>query len=443
MSMKSDSSIPGPLAHKTNFLIIWWRIWFESTAILLMDMLPRTFDIIFSLSLIIFLSPILALRAIVAKLSTGKVLNAELLIGRLRTPFYRLRFGGNAPGAKWAVLLNILVGDMAFAGPRPMASDETLNLTPEQSIRFTLRPGLFSPYALRRKIGIAYDNETVSDINFYYNETIRGDVGLVARSVIGDLLAGGDMRPTPPILHFFGIDIVNTTMDEAIDWMVQRVRNSAPALVAFVNPDCLNIAFRNEKYRRVLVKAERVLPDGIGINLGCRMLDVSLLANINGTDLFPRLCERAASQGLSLFLLGAKPGVAQAVSANMRERFPSLSVAGTRDGYFKPEETESVLEEINQSNADILLVAFGAPGQELWLAEHHDRLKPCVRVGVGGLFDFYSGRMRRAPVWMREIGLEWTWRLLQEPGRMWRRYLIGNPLFLYRVWQQKKNGERL
>ncbi len=436
--MKTDPSIPGPLAHKTNFLLIWWRIWFEQAAMLLMDLLPRTFDIFLSLFLLIALAPILLVRAIVAKVSTGKVLNAEPLVGRFRTPFWRLCFGGDALGAKFAVLLNILVGDMAFAGPRPMTEEEVSRLTPEQGIRFTLRPGLFSPYRLRRKIGIAYDNETVSDINFYYSETVKGDVGLVARSVIGDLLAGGDLRPTPPVLHFFGVDIVNTTMDEAVDWMVKRVRDSAPASVAFVNPDCLNIACKNENYRQVLSAAERVLPDGIGINIGCRMLGVSLLANVNGTDLFPRLCERAAKEGLSLFLLGAKPGIAEAASLNLRERFPELRIAGVRDGFFAAEETGQIVKEINDSNADILLVAFGAPKQELWLAEHRDQLKPCVRLGVGGLFDFYSGRLPRAPVWMREIGLEWTWRLLQEPGRMWRRYLIGNPLFLYRVWMQKR-----
>ncbi len=436
--MKSDTPIPGPLARRSNIFLIWWRIWFEHAAILMMDILPRTFDILFSLFLLVFLSPLLLLRAIVAKVSTGKVFEAELLVGRFRTPFLRLRFSGKTPGARLACLSNILAGDMAFAGPRPMREDEISNLTPEQSIRFTLRPGLYSLYSLRRKIGIAYDSETVSDTDFYYSETVKGDVGLVARSLIGDMLAGGDMRPTPPILNFFGVEIVNTTMDEAVDWMVKKVRDNAASFVAFVNPDCLNIAYTQEKYRQVLSSADRVLPDGIGINIGCRMLNVSLLANINGTDLFPRLCERAATEGLSLFLFGAKPGIAQAVANNMRERLPALQFAGVRDGYFTADETDRIIEEINHSNADILLVAFGAPNQELWLAENHAKLKPCVRLGVGGLFDFYSGQMPRAPLWMREIGLEWTWRLLHEPGRLWRRYLIGNPLFLFRVWKQKR-----
>ncbi len=438
------TTIPGPLDRKTNTLLIWWRVWVETAAIPLLEVLPRGFDILLSLVLIVVFSPALVLRAMLAKSKLGKVFVTLQLIGRFRMPFSRLRFAGNTVGAELAVLFNILRGDMAFAGPRPMTEEEVLRLTPAQGIRLTLRPGLFSPYGLRRKVGIAYDSETTSDIDFYYSETVQGNAGLIARSLIGDLLAGGSLRPTPPLLHFFGIDITNTTMDEAVGWMVKRVKDNKPAFVAFVNPDCLNIACQNDQYRQVLsTLATRVLPDGIGINIGCRLLGVSLMANVNGTDLFPRLCEKSAAEGVSLFLLGSKPGVAEAVSFKMRERFPALSIAGVRDGYFKQEESRQIVEEINSSKADILLVAFGAPKQELWLAEHHHQLKTRVCLGVGGLFDFYSGRLPRAPVWMREIGLEWTWRLLQEPERMWRRYLIGNPLFLYRVWKQKRMANSL
>ena len=119
-----------------------------------------------------------------------------------------------------------------------------------------------------------------------------------------------------------------------------------------------------------------------------------------------------------------------------------LKIAGTRDGYFDPEEEKAVVDTINESGARILLVAFGAPRQEFWLECWRERLVPPVGMGVGGLFDFYSGRIPRAPVWMREIGLEWVFRLMQEPGRMWRRYIIGNPLFLFRVRQQAKYPEK-
>jgi N-acetylglucosaminyldiphosphoundecaprenol N-acetyl-beta-D-mannosaminyltransferase len=335
------------------------------------------------------------------------------------------------------VLFNIQKGDMAFAGPRPLSPEEAAALPPAASLRFCVRPGLFSPHTLRRKTGIAYEDETTLDREFYYGETARGNAGLIARAALSSLLAGTGQRVTPDRFTLLGVPIVNTTMNEAIDTIVRHARGSISQLLAFVNPDCLNIAYRRPEYHAVLNRAEAVWPDGIGIILGCRMLGLSLRENVNGTDMFPRLCERAAQENLSIYLLGARPGIAELTADNMRARFPKLQIAGARDGYFAPEEEAAVIEAINQSGAAILLVAFGAPRQELWLDRHQAQLQPRVLIGVGGLFDFYSGRIARAPVWMREIGLEWTWRLLQEPGRMWRRYIIGNPVFLYRVYRQK------
>ncbi|MBM4200531.1 MAG: WecB/TagA/CpsF family glycosyltransferase, partial [Gammaproteobacteria bacterium] len=230
----------------------------------------------------------------------------------------------------------------------------------------------------------------------------------------------------------------NTTMEESLDWLADRAAGSARSLVAFVNPDCLNIAYHNQAYRSVLRQAARVLPDGIGLRIGCNLLGVAMQANVNGTDLFPRICARAAAAGLPIFFLGARPGVADLAAENMQRQFPELRIAGTQHGYFPPEEEAGVIRKINESGARILFVAFGAPRQELWLAEHHEALVPPVRLGVGAALDFYSGRIARAPQWMREIGFEWAFRLYLEPGRMWRRYVVGNPLFLYRVWLQSR-----
>lgn len=434
--MSPRSPIPGPLGAKPN---PWrWRTArLRAVLVFWLAGLPRLFDIVLALALLLGLAPVWLLRGGWGWLNSGRLFNHEILLGRARQPFWRLRFAGDAPLADAAVLFNILKGDMAFAGPRPLDSDEAAELNAEQALRFAMRPGLFSPHRLRRQIGIAYDSEAASDAEFFYGESLRGNLGLLLRSLLGGLLAGGGQRPTPPLLHLLGVDIVNTAMDEALDWIVARVQSRQAALLAFVNPDCLNIAYRHAPYRAVLQQAARVLPDGIGIKLGCRLLGVGLKANVNGTDLFPRLCARAAQDGLSLYLLGARPGVATAAALNMQNRYPGLRIAGVRDGYFAADATGAVIADINASGADVLLVAFGAPKQELWLAEHHTQLAPPVRMGVGGLFDFYSGRIRRAPQWMREIGLEWTWRLMQEPGRMWRRYVIGNPMFLYRVWRQK------
>ncbi|MDD5272632.1 MAG: WecB/TagA/CpsF family glycosyltransferase, partial [Methylovulum sp.] len=150
--------------------------------------------------------------------------------------------------------------------------------------------------------------------------------------------------------------------------------------------------------------------------------------------------ERAAAAGHRLFLLGGLPDVAAQAAAAMQQRFPGLAVVGVQDGFFTDSEEPQVLAKINASGADIVLVGFGVPKQELWLAHYRQQLNPIICMGIGGLFDYYSGRIPRAPVWLREMGMEWAWRLLQEPGRMWRRYLIGNPLFLYRVWRQRQQG---
>ena len=425
--------IPGPLGRRTRR---WRPAWVRAAGLLSTVLgagLHRLFDVVLAAGVLVGLSPLLAVRALVARARAGAVLARTPLVGRFRTPFERLDFADTGLGRALPRLVNILRGDMSFAGPRPLARDEAAAVPADAAERFEVRPGLVSVHSLRRRTGVAYDTEAAQDREFVYTQTLRGDIGLLARSVPGMVLGGSDSRPAPPVLDFFGVPVVNTTMDEAVEWIVERARQATPSQVCFVNPDCLNIAYEHEAYRSVLRTCARVLPDGIGIHLACQLTGSRLVANVNGTDMFPRLCERIAGTDLSIFLLGARPEIAAAAAAAMQDRYPGLRVAGTQHGYFSADEEAAVIDAINASGAHVLLVAFGVPRQELWLHEHAARLRPPVRLGVGGLFDFYSGRIPRAPVWMREIGLEWVWRLLQEPGRMWRRYLVGNPLFLYRV----------
>ena len=169
-----------------------------------------------------------------------------------------------------------------------------------------------------------------------------------------------------------------------------------------------------------------------------RFADKTVVVTGGGGGIGGATCRRFAAEGARVAVFDLNTGAAEQVAENMRRRHPALIVAGVQHGYFDAAEEAAIIERINGSGARILLVAFGVPRQELWLAQHRERLRPPVRMGVGGLFDFYSGRIPRAPLWLREIGLEWAWRLAQEPGRMWRRYLIGNPLFLYRVWLQAR-----
>jgi exopolysaccharide biosynthesis WecB/TagA/CpsF family protein len=210
--------------------------------------------------------------------------------------------------------------------------------------------------------------------------------------------------------------------------------------MGFVNADCMNKCFADDEYHQTLRNMDSVYADGIGIRLAAQMFGNGVKDNINGTDLFPLLCERLSGTSHEIFLLGAKKGVAESTAKNMQRQYPGLKIAGYQHGYFTKEETARVINDINVSGANVLLVAMGAPRQEEWIANNRHALNPNILMGVGGLFDFYSGRISRAPVWLREVGLEWFWRLLQEPRRMWRRYVIGNPLFLYRAWQQKRRN---
>lgn len=441
--VKDTLKIPGPLGasrHSRSLAAVRRSLY--PVKVLAGAVAPRAVDLVVSSALIALLSPLLLVRALWSRHQAGAVLDATEVIGRHQAPFQRLAFAGTGALRGLAVWLNVLRGDMAIVGPRPLSAEEAVTVPVEDLVRFSVRPGLVSPFGIRSRVGIAHERESAMDRDLVYAQTLKGDVGLAARSVVSAALGGGTPRETPPILNFFGIPVVNTTMSEAVDWVLDRARAGRFSLMAFVNPDCLNIAWRNAEYRSVLLASDRVLPDGIGIHIGCRMLGQSLRANVNGTDMFPLLCESAARHEIPMYLLGARPGVAQAAADNMMARYPGLRIVGTRDGYFGADEEEMVVDAINRSGARILLVAFGAPRQELWLQRWRDRLAPVVGMGVGGLFDFYSGRIPRAPAWMRELGLEWMFRLMQEPGRMWRRYVIGNPLFLFRVWRQARQPEK-
>jgi len=227
-------------------------------------------------------------------------------------------------------------------------------------------------------------------------------------------------------------------MNEAIMLLKNSIQSKMKTQISFVNPDCFNKIFSDKEYYNVLQSSDLLFPDGIGVNIACKILDTPLKENINGTDMLPFLCEMAVENNSSIFLLGGKPGVPEDMRSNLLKKFPQLNIAGLNNGYFDKEtEREYIIDKINGSNADILLVAFGAPLQEKWIFENKEQLNCNVLMGVGGLFDFFSGNIPRAPKWMREIGLEWLFRLMQEPKRMWKRYIIGNPLFIFRVLRWK------
>jgi len=218
--------------------------------------------------------------------------------------------------------------------------------------------------------------------------------------------------------------------DEATQFMLPQILERQISRIFFANAHTMVTASRNAALKRALERSNLLLADGSGVLWGSRIMGKPLTYNLNGTDLVPALCRDGASEGLSIYLLGSKPGVAESAANNLLSAYPGLSIVGIHNGYFDPSETESVLESIRAANPHLLLVAMGVPTQELWIDKYSSQLPGIACMGVGGLLDFLSNRVPRAPYWVRSLGMEWVWRLAIEPSRLWRRYLIGNLVFL-------------
>lgn len=330
------------------------------------------------------------------------------------------------------LLWNVVRGELAWAGPAPRGQHR-LDLRREETRRIvSVRPGLVCRWRVQQQTSIAYGTQVQTDLEFVNNWSAKGNLGLIVRAALSALYGrSNDARAA--VSEILGLPIDNLSLGEAVDRIATPSGESAARQVSFLNADCVNRAMRDRDYRRVLIGSDLRLGDGVGLRIGGRILRSEIRENVNGTDLFPRLCRRLETEQKSIYLLGGKPGIAAAVADWIRTHYPRLRVAGTRHGYFDRDAEPEIIEDINRSGASILLVAFGAPLQEKWISRNLQQLRVDAALGVGGLFDFYSGRIPRAPEWLRELGLEWTFRLYQEPGRMWRRYLVGNFVFLARV----------
>lgn len=245
--------------------------------------------------------------------------------------------------------------------------------------------------------------------------------------VAADALDRGTMT------FLFGLPLVNCARRAAAKAIVARAAANRPSVIQFVNAHCINMMRTNPAYARALSHADTLLPDGSGIALAAKMAGRRIAENLNGTDLFPEVCAEAAASGQGMFLLGSKPGIAATVAAAMRRSHYGLCIAGAYHGYAPTDYDACIIEAINTSGASILLVGMGVPQQELWIAKYRSQLTVPVILGVGGLFDYYAGSIPRAPLFMRRAGVEWVWRLMQEPLRLGRRYLMGNPAFIVRA----------
>jgi alpha-1,3-mannosyltransferase len=213
-------------------------------------------------------------------------------------------------------------------------------------------------------------------------------------------------------------------------------------MVAFANAHALNVASTNMRYRQVL-QTSAVVNDGIGIDAASRILfGSSFPHNLNGSDFTPHYLT-ATKHDFRIFLLGGLPGVAEKAAQRLSEICPRHSIVGVRDGFFEPHENAAVVDEIRASKANLILVAMGIPVQEFWLAENLEQTGCQVGFAVGALFDFLAGKFPRAPSWIQSIRFEWVYRFAIEPRRLFRRYIVGNPVFLFRVIVQWWSGARV
>jgi exopolysaccharide biosynthesis WecB/TagA/CpsF family protein len=249
-------------------------------------------------------------------------------------------------------------------------------------------------------------------------------------------LAGGILRLVAdrvPEIEILGVRYARLAPADALERAEKLYERDEPAWVAVENVHGLNIAWSDPSFRAVLARADLVLNDGKGVMLAAMLQSRPFPADLNGNLFTPLLLQRAAERRWPVYFLGADPGVAEAAAEVLRGRLPALEVAGCRHGFISPGEEDDVVATVQRSGAGLLLVGMGNPLQERWLDANIARTGARLGLGVGAFFDFQSGKVARAPAWMNRAGIEWLHRLGQEPGRLWRRYLVGNPLFLWRV----------
>jgi N-acetylglucosaminyldiphosphoundecaprenol N-acetyl-beta-D-mannosaminyltransferase len=259
----------------------------------------------------------------------------------------------------------------------------------------------------------------------------------------GEQAAAKAAAPEPAVVSVLGVRVANATLDEAAATIASLIDARLPSCQAiyFVNAHTLNLATAAPDYRRLLNRAYRVYGDGTGVRWAARGLGVRMRDNVNGTDLMPHLFCSTAERGYRYFLLGADPESICRAAATAREWFAGWRQVGFHHGYLRPEEMPRIVTTINAAAPDLLLVGMGNPLQERWIDEHLDRLEIPVAIGVGGLFDHWAGNLRRAPRWIRRLGCEWCQLLWQQPHK-WRRYLLGNPAFLLRMWALRDADRR-
>ncbi len=241
------------------------------------------------------------------------------------------------------------------------------------------------------------------------------------------------MKHGTATIEILGVPVVRAEVAECVAEVERLCREETPALVTYVNAHSLNVACKDAEYARLLRERFVVFKDGIGVGIGARLLGGRFPKNITFTDFSPLILRLVAAHGWRVFFLGSAPGVTARAAERLCAEIPGLCVAGTLDGFSIWKAETETLAAIRAARTDVLVIGMGNPVQEKWLARHFAETGARLGVAVGGYFDFAAAVRVRAPAWVTRSGVEWIFRLVQEPRRLWRRYVIGNPEFLARV----------
>ncbi len=229
---------------------------------------------------------------------------------------------------------------------------------------------------------------------------------------------------------FFGLNLDIITLEDTLERISKFIEDREGVQHVVVNVAKLVYAQKDIQLREIINACPLINVDGAGVILGAKFLGINIPERVAGIDLMDKLIEYSAEKGYRPYFFGAQEEIVKNVVGIYKEKYPQLDIAGHRNGYYREDEEETLIENIKNSKADILFVAMGSPQKEIFLSKYSKAMDVPFTMGVGGSFDVIAGKVKRAPEWTQKIHCEWLYRLIQEPKRMWKRYLITNSIFL-------------
>lgn len=227
-------------------------------------------------------------------------------------------------------------------------------------------------------------------------------------------------------------------MDETVRRVEEIIKNGVPTQHVVINASKVNLMEKDPELRKIVNGCPLINADGASILWAAKKLGVPLKERVTGIDLFLKLVELANEKGYKIYLFGAKEEVVKKVKGIFEAQYPNLRIVGYRNGYFSEQDEEQIVADMANSGADMMFVAFSSPKKEYWVNKYLKRLNIPFVMGVGGSFDVVAGVTDRAPKWMQEHSLEWFYRFIQEPRRMWKRYIVGNAKFVSLTYRYKR-----